>query len=434
MKKNFLLACLSLLCTTLAITSCQNESKGGNEIPAPVDKPVTFTDESGLDLKINSNQSTGCTVNYTPSADDATKAVLAIEGAKTNLGTVIGGLVSSLRVESILSRPLELSAATRADVATGIVTSNVIPGSPVLTIPVDLEIDGKTGKFSGTGENQYCTYSYKGTVTESSLVLSIDDCKLKPNSLSGTSWKVAEPDLAGQKFGKTLLFDWKYIHEPATENYGGLLSERLLTDGRGLEIEAALCQIINAINFSGSGDITVTAMDTINLPAGLLGYVATNEKMILYPDILNIIEFVKANILTKIIHQTPESGVSTRSYDPTPMILSLVNKVSGILALAIQNGIPFDYVIHGEIMTLTLSNEFVKTLIASLQGLLNDAEFNTLIQTLINNSIEGLSPEEQLRRKAEAEALISSIIENVALTDSILIGINLQKIQQGGIR
>lgn len=419
MKKNYLFACLALVCSTAFVTSCQKE---GDDVVAPVSKAVSFNDDSGLELKVGTTAMYGCNVKYTPDADDATKAVLTVEGAKNDMNAIISGLIGRILANG---QPVSPFIRVRADNPAGIVTSGVLPGAPVLTIPVVLEIDGNTGKFSGTGETQSCSYSYKGSVSESSLILSIEDVKLKENILANSRWKIAEPNFAESKGGSTLVFDWSYKggQNPSTVNFGLILGE-LVRSSVGLAIENRIYESVNSINFLEGGDITMTILDTISIPAGLGNYIVSNDKLVVYPNVQGIVSFVQP-----FIEAAAPSAELTKADDPTAMIMNIVGKLSGVLALTVQNGIPFNFDNKGDSMSIVLSDDFISTLIASLQFFMTDPDVNTLIQSYIASQLEGLEPAEQEARRSSIMAILQAVNENLMLTDKIVIGLNLQKIR-----
>lgn len=66
----------------------------------------------------------------------------------------------------------------------------VLPGSPVLELPVRLKQEKSGYTFSGKSSTADCsTFSYKGTLTADSLVMSIFDVELTDKSMAGSVWK-----------------------------------------------------------------------------------------------------------------------------------------------------------------------------------------------------------------------------------------------------
>lgn len=55
----------------------------------------------------------------------------------------------------------------------------VLPGTPVLSLPVNLKPDGGVYSFSGNGETEYLTYTYEGNVNASKMAFSFNDVTLK---------------------------------------------------------------------------------------------------------------------------------------------------------------------------------------------------------------------------------------------------------------
>lgn len=70
-------------------------------------------------------------------------------------------------------------------------TPDVLPGSPSITLPVYLTPDGNRYVFSGSGETEYVSYAYSGSVDASTLTLNLSDVLLKDQRLANTVWTPA---------------------------------------------------------------------------------------------------------------------------------------------------------------------------------------------------------------------------------------------------
>lgn len=86
---------------------------------------TTFTGENGLQLTYNGAPMLGKKVTFTPDATNAQKATLRLEG-EFDLNGILGKAKSAAARE-------EVSMPT---------APGVLPGSPVVTLPVDLTING----------------------------------------------------------------------------------------------------------------------------------------------------------------------------------------------------------------------------------------------------------------------------------------------------
>ena len=129
MKKN-LFYLFALICSMSLFTACSDDDDDKVVCPVP---QTEFTVATGLNLTYNGGTMLGKKVTFTPDASDATKATLVLAGN------------------------LDLSGILTREAASGSFGAGVFPGSPVVTLPVTLNIQGDECSFSGTSETDYCT-------------------------------------------------------------------------------------------------------------------------------------------------------------------------------------------------------------------------------------------------------------------------------------
>jgi hypothetical protein len=138
MKKNLFYYLFAVICSVTLFTSCSDDDDEKMVNPVP---QTTFTGENGLQLTYNGASMPGKKVTFTPDATNAQKATLRLEG-EFDLNGILGKAKS---------------AAAREDVSMP-TAPGVLPGSPVVTLPVDLTINGDQCSFAGTSETDYCTF------------------------------------------------------------------------------------------------------------------------------------------------------------------------------------------------------------------------------------------------------------------------------------
>ena len=134
----------------------------------------TYNGTDALTLNYNGSPLVGKTVTFTPGTGD--NATLTLAGEALDV-TQIMGMMTRESENPSLALP----------------TAGVLPGSPSLSIPVKLQGDPDNCTFEGSGETDYCTYSYSGSVTEDACEFNLSDVKLKNTSLAG-SWTVPALD------------------------------------------------------------------------------------------------------------------------------------------------------------------------------------------------------------------------------------------------
>ena len=169
MKKNLFYYLFTVICSVTLFASCSDDDE---KVVNPVPQ-TTFTGENGLQLTYNGAPMLGKKVTFTPDATNAQKATLRLEG-EFDLNGILGKAKSAAARE-------EVSMPT---------APGVLPGSPVVTLPVDLTINGDQCSFAGTSETDYCTFSYKGEVSAGAMELALSEVKLKNAKLAGMTWKL----------------------------------------------------------------------------------------------------------------------------------------------------------------------------------------------------------------------------------------------------
>lgn len=139
MKKKLFYYLFTVICSVTLFASCSDDDE---KVVNPVPQ-TTFTGENGLQLTYNGAPMLGKKVTFTPDATNAQKATLRLEG-EFDLNGILGKAKSAAARE-------EVSMPT---------APGVLPGSPVVTLPVDLTINGDQCSFAGTSETDYLQKEY----------------------------------------------------------------------------------------------------------------------------------------------------------------------------------------------------------------------------------------------------------------------------------
>lgn len=123
MKKNLFYYLFTVICSVTLFASCSDDDE---KVVNPVPQ-TTFTGENGLQLTYNGAPMLGKKVTFTPDATNAQKATLRLEGEFDLNGILSWGK----------QRVLQLVKRYRC-----LLLPVCLPGSPVVTLPVDLTING----------------------------------------------------------------------------------------------------------------------------------------------------------------------------------------------------------------------------------------------------------------------------------------------------
>lgn len=393
MKKN-LFYLFALICSMSLFTACSDDDDDKVVCPVP---QTEFTVATGLNLTYNGGTMLGKKVTFTPDASDATKATLVLAGN------------------------LDLSGILTREAASGSFGAGVFPGSPVVTLPVTLNIQGDECSFSGTSETYYCTFDYAGKVTASSLKLDLTNVALKNSALSGTTW-VPTP-LNSDYTEEPIHLIWESNKNVEVMPGGGLPIQTILTsalrmpliDAGGddkVNVEDMLCSVLHDITLGADGNISASYVDAaqggtsvVKTPANVAQYVVLSDtQMKVYLNLDAIIANVK------------RLGSSTKAIDMSEI---LSQAVTSLLPL-VTDGVPLTYEKNEGKLKAYLNTDLLLPLMKNIVApLFSDEEF-------VNMLIEAMKADPAFGSMAGmAEGMLKGLPEIINETTRLEVGLNL---------
>ena len=398
MKKNLFYYLFTVICSVTLFASCSDDDeKVVNPVPW-----TTFTGENGLQLTYNGAPMLGKKVTFTPDATNAQKATLRLEG-EFDLNGILGKAKS---------------AAAREDVSMP-TAPGVLPGSPVVTLPVDLTINGDKCSFAGTSETDYCTFSYKGEVSAGAMELALSEVKLKNAKLAGMTWKLKpydkeDPNETGPIYlvweAEKKVFDFQPIIEPVLKL---ALRMKLIAAGADHKVSATemLGTVLQDVTFMEDGNIVATYKDAANggtewtkSPVNLAQYVVENDnqiKVFLNP--------------AAIIAAVNNAG---RAVDVQTVIQQTIQMLYPMLV----NGVPVAFEQTEDALSVYLNTELLLPLLKTLVvPLLSDEEVVAML-------VELMKKDPDFSEMADlAEPMLKAFPEIIESTTKVEIGLNFVK-------
>jgi len=392
MKRKFIYLFAVIFSMSL-LTACSDDD---DNVKIP-NSQTTFTTEEGLILTVNGDPMVGKVATFTP-ATASSKASITLSGEALDLSALIGGS----KVDNQPSTMLQ--------------SCGVIPGSPEVTIPVDV-LDGE---FSGSYETDYCTFNYAGELSKNSLQMGIADLQLKNKALVGTSWKPVQPHYndMGMMEGApyinwissatftpgfppnmlaTMMCSSAFIPFPTPENPDGTI-----------DIENILVKLLQDVTFDADGNIIAHYTDSETFqpkvsPKNIIQYVLVDNKtMKLYinPQL--------------IIYDVMQSG---RAADMSGLISVAMNLVP-----MLSEGIPAQYRITDNVMTVYLDTEMLLPLLKAAAPMFEDEDFVKMIMDKMPEDMSGgfIGP--------LVEGVLKSLPAVAEGTTVFEIGLNLEKV------
>lgn len=398
MKKNLFYYLFAVICSVTLFTSCSDDDDEKMVNPVP---QTTFTGENGLQLTYNGAPMPGKKVTFTPDATNAQKATLRLEG-EFDLNGILGKAKS---------------AAAREDVSMP-TAPGVLPGSPVVTLPVDLTINGDKCSFAGTSETDYCTFSYKGEVSAGAMELALSEVKLKNAKLAGMTWKLKPYDKEDPNKIDPIYLVWeaeKKVFDFLPIEYVLKIALRmeLIAVGADHKVSAAemLGTVLQDVTFMEDGNIVATYKDAANggtewtkSPVNLAQYVVENDnqiKVFLNP--------------AAIIAAVNNAG---RAVDVQTVIQQAIQMLYPMLV----NGVPVAFEQTEDALSVYLNTELLLPLLKTLVvPLLSDEEVVAMLVELMKkdpdfSEMAGL-----------AKPMLKAFPEIIESTTKVEIGLNFVK-------
>lgn len=398
MKKNLFYYLFAVICSVALFTSCSDDDDEKMVNPVP---QTTFTGENGLQLTYNGAPMPGKKVTFTPDATNAQKATLRLEG-EFDLNGILGKAKS---------------AAAREDVSMP-TAPGVLPGSPVVTLPVDLTINGDQCSFAGTSETDYCTFSYKGEVSAGAMELDLSEVKLKNAKLAGMTWKLEPYDETNPNETDPIYLVWEAEKKvlgfmPIDSVLKIALRMDLIAAGADNKISATdmLGTVLQDVTFMEDGNIVATYKDAANggtewtkSPVNLAQYVVENDnqmKVFLNP--------------AAIIAAVNNAG---RAVDVQAVIQQAIQMLYPMLV----NGVPVAFGQTDDALSVYLNTELLLPLLKTLVvPLLSDEEVVAMLVELMKKDpdfgeMAGL-----------AEPTLKAFPEIIESTTKVEIGLNFVK-------
>ena len=397
MKKNLFYYLFTVICSVTLFASCSDDDE---KVVNPVPQ-TTFTGENGLQLTYNGAPMLGKKVTFTPDATNAQKATLRLEG-EFDLNGILGKAKS---------------AAAREDVSMP-TAPGVLPGSPVVTLPVDLTINGDKCSFAGTSETDYCTFSYKGEVSAGAMELALSEVKLKNAKLAGMTWKLKPYDKEDPNETDPIYLVWeaeKIVFDflPIESVLKLALRMELIAAGADHKVSATemLGTVLQDVTFMEDGNIVATYKDAANggtewtkSPVNLAQYVVENDnqiKVFLNP--------------AAIIAAVNNAG---RAVDVQTVIQQTIQMLYPMLV----NGVPVAFEQTEDALSVYLNTELLLPLLKTLVvPLLSDEEVVAML-------VELMKKDPDFSEMADlAEPMLKAFPEIIESTTKVEIGLNFVK-------
>ena len=412
--KTYLPICL--LAGIMLLPACSDDEPSISPLPEK-----TYTGNAALKLEYNDAPMSGKSVTYSQSGNTA-----------------------NLLMNSTVSLE-ELSAALKG--LPPIPGPGVLPGTPVLTLPVNLHADGGKYKFEGSGETDFVTYRYSGDVNADILDFEFEDVLLKNQRLANTVWVPAPTEKETGAIGYKSLplhIVWECSLPPILEGFDGTIQDALIlmatlpiipvyNNTAYMSLVQAIGSALKTVAFRPDGNAVVTYLQTNNgsaqfaqAPICMIQYLPLTDNVLkLYINPTDLMGQILINSSSHPDLPANPFGKSSRKMaraDAGSTTPSLQDMMQIILKLApmLSEGIPMQYDLTQTSLQLYLNTE---TLLPLLQGVIVPLLEDPIIQASIiekisaNPSLSGYLP--------VIKALVAAFPKLLSTTTRIELGVNL---------
>ncbi len=199
----------------------------------------------------------------------------------------------------------------------------IIPGSPHFNINTDVKNNGSSWEFSGSSENDFCTYKYTGYATPDNFKLYISDAALKNGGMSPAIWKPAPIKKGddGSISSTPFYIDWEYrpIKEidinlsPIIEALTVIPVIPVYDNTAYMSVSQAIFEIVKGVAFLSDGNILISYISSVGgaahldqtAPNGFQYVMPTSNMLKFYVNPLSFFSF----ILENTSGSTPESEI-----------------------------------------------------------------------------------------------------------------------------
>ena len=288
----------------------------------------------------------------------------------------------------------------------------VLPGSPVVTVPLTLEPNNDKYSFAGSGETGFVTYSYLGSLTENKLDFYFYNVKLKNAHLSTRTWKPAPADASTGSSPFHIV--WETSQPGLLEYFDGSIEDalKLLTqlpmipaygNTAYMSPTQAVSNGLKTLSFNDDGNLVLTYLQSANgaaqfaqAPICMLQYAVLEEgtaKLFINPtDLISLIIINNTN--KPNIPEHPFGKSATRGDISATLadILGLfspeeLQQIFATVSPMLSQGFPIKYTANGTHLDVFMPTEVLVPIIKNfIAPMLAKPEVQEMIATKLAQS------------------------------------------------
>lgn len=408
---------VAMLCATSLLSSCSKEENGFSEEL----QEKTYSGLTDLTVTYNGTKMAGKSVDVKPVG---TSGALLTAYSRFNLSQ----LSDDFKNLPPLTAP------------------GVLPGSTELNLNVSLYPADGGYSFSGKGENDFVTYNYSGLLSVEKLALDLTDVLLKDQTLAGGVWAPA-PVKEGEEGPFHTVWETEMpVEIPGLENGLGDILQLVLNvplipaynNTSYMSLAQVITGSLRTLAFNSDANLVITYLKTADgssiytpAPLCMVQYapLATNMmKLWINPTDVLSVALTNLQVSSPDIPENP-FGKKTRS-DYVSLLMPIVQKavINALpqMAVLLAQGIPADYEITGDKMSIYLGTNVMQPIIKKvITDMLADGNMQALMVQIVAELVKADPTIVQYLPKLQQ--LFNSIPQIIEQSTKIELGINLVK-------
>lgn len=267
----------------------------------------------------------------------------------------------------------------------------VLPGSPSLSLKLAFAPNKDKYSVAGSGETDFVTYSYLGSLTESKVDFNFYNVRLKDAHMAGRAWKPTPVNL--QTGASPFHIVWETSQPGLLEYFDGSIEDAIkllatlplipaYNNTAYMSASQMISSAVQALAFNPDGNLVVTYLQTANgaaqfaqAPLCMLQYLPQGESTVrIYINPTDLVSQILINNTNKPYIPEHPFGKSATRADASDGIGSLLElftpeELEVILANAaplLSQGIPMQYTMNSSSMELYLPTEVMMPIIKGI--------------------------------------------------------------------
>lgn len=299
-------------------------------------------------------------------------------------------------------------------------TPGVFPGSASTTLETTLT---KGNTFSGSGQSEYCTFDFSGSIADTVLTCNFTNVLLKDPSFAGTYVPCTAEDEWFGTLNKGFHYVWESPDSIAVDFFGkfsigDMVTLALAVGGNGLNPADKIAEHLQSFEFRTDGNVIMHYMEATDEPE--TESKAENSDVLVSPA--NVCHYVYEGTQLRafvnpaaIIAATAVRSRADEGLDLTALIKSLADNYVPM----VRNGVPVQVTQSADSVEMYLDNQLMNPIFKAAGAVLAVPEIQGMIKQMATEQMPDMAP--------MLEGILPQLPAAIANTTKFEVGLSLVK-------